>query len=77
MLYDLQVDAASGQEIDDGYEATIEATAKHQLRSGKQVLTVRTSQKPGIAALAPFHKRIERNAGNNSLKIATMPGGLL
>jgi ABC-type transport system involved in multi-copper enzyme maturation permease subunit len=46
--------------------------AKHRLRSGKQVLTVRTSQRLGIAALDPFHKRIERSAGNNSLKIAAL-----
>ena len=46
---------------------------KHRLRSGKQVLTVRTSERPGIAALDPFHKRIERSAGNNSLKIAARP----
>jgi ABC-2 type transport system permease protein len=44
--------------------------AKHRLRSGKQVLTVRTSRRPGIAALDPFHKMIERSAGNNSLIIA-------
>jgi ABC-2 type transport system permease protein len=47
--------------------------AKHRLRSGKQVLTVRISQQPGIVALDPFHKRIERSAGNNSLKIAALP----
>jgi ABC-2 type transport system permease protein len=47
--------------------------AKHRLRSGKQVLTVRTKQRPGIAALDPFHKRIERSVGNNSLKIAVLP----
>jgi hypothetical protein len=29
---------------------------KHRLRSGKQVLTVRTSKRPGIVALDPFHK---------------------
>ena len=46
---------------------------KHRLRSGKQVLTVRTSERPGIVALDPFHKRIERSAGNNSLKIAALP----
>jgi hypothetical protein len=39
---------------------------KHRLRSGKQVLTVRTSERPGIVALDPFHKRIERSVGNNS-----------
>ena len=45
---------------------------KHRLRSGKQVLrlTIRTSEKPGIVALDPFHKRVERSAGNNSLTIA-------
>jgi hypothetical protein len=47
--------------------------AKHRLRSGKQTLTVRTSKRPGIAALDPFHKMIERSAGNNSLKIAAPP----
>jgi ABC-type transport system involved in multi-copper enzyme maturation permease subunit len=47
--------------------------AKHRLRSGKQVLTVRTLQRPGIVALDPFHKMIERSAGNNSLKIAAPP----
>ena len=47
--------------------------AKHRLRSGKQVLTVRTTQKRGIAALDLFNKRIERSAGNNSLKIAALP----
>jgi ABC-2 type transport system permease protein len=47
--------------------------ARHRLRSGKQVLTVRTSQRPGIAALDPFHKMIERSAGNNSRIIAAPP----
>jgi ABC-2 type transport system permease protein len=46
---------------------------KHRLRSGKQVLTVCTLQRPGIAALDPFHKMIERSVGNNSLKIAALP----
>ncbi len=46
---------------------------KHRLRSGKQTLTVRTSKKPGIVALDPFHKRIERSAGNNSRIIAVQP----
>jgi hypothetical protein len=108
VLYDLQVDAANLREIDDGYEVTIEVTArqfaedghgketeepldtwfdvalfpetkealeavtplyieKHRLRSGKQVLTVRTTKRPGIVALDPFHKRIERSAGNRGL----------
>lgn len=47
--------------------------AKHRLRSGKQALTIRVSQRPGIAALDPFHKMIERSAGNNNLKIAALP----
>ena len=46
---------------------------KHRLRSGKQTLTVRTSKRPGIVALDPFHNRIERNAGNNSRIIAVQP----
>jgi ABC-2 type transport system permease protein len=46
---------------------------KHRLHSGKQVLTVRTSERPGIVVLDPFHKRIERNAGNNSAVIAVLP----
>jgi aminopeptidase N len=47
--------------------------AKHRLRSGKQVLTIRTSERPGIAALDPFHKRVERSAENNSRVIAAPP----
>lgn len=39
--------------------------AKHRLRSGTQTLTVRTTKRPGIAALDPFHKMIERSAANN------------
>jgi ABC-type transport system involved in multi-copper enzyme maturation permease subunit len=46
---------------------------KHRLRSGKQKLTVRTTKRPGIAALDPFHKRIERSAGNNSSVITVLP----
>jgi ABC-2 type transport system permease protein len=46
---------------------------KHRLRSGKRMLTVRTTERPGIVALDPFHKMIERSAGNNSLKIAAPP----
>jgi ABC-2 type transport system permease protein len=46
---------------------------KHRLRSGKQTLTVRTSERPGMVALDPFHKMIERSAGNNSRKIAALP----
>jgi ABC-2 type transport system permease protein len=46
---------------------------KHRLHSGKQMLTVRTTERPGIVALDPFHKRIERSAGNNSRVIAALP----
>ena len=38
-------------------------SAKHRLRSGRQVLTVRTAERPGIAALDPFLRMIERSAG--------------
>jgi len=58
--------AETGEPLEEVTPLYIE---KQRLRSGKQVFTVRTSQRPGIAALDPFHKRIERNAGNNSLKI--------
>ena len=47
--------------------------AKHRLRSGKQVLMVCTAERPGIVALDPFHKMIERSAVNNRLKIAALP----
>jgi hypothetical protein len=46
---------------------------KYRLRSGTQTLTVRTTERPGIVALDPFHKRIERSAGNNSDPIAVLP----
>lgn len=47
---------------------------KRRLHSGKQILTIRTSNRPGIVAVDPFHKRIERNAQNNSLAIAEISG---
>ena len=47
---------------------------KHRLQSGMQTLTVRTTERPGIAALDPFHKRIERSEGNNSKVITVLPG---
>jgi hypothetical protein len=53
-------------------EVTPLYSAKHRLRSGKQRLTVRTTERPGIVALDPFHKRIERSAGNNSLKVTAL-----
>jgi ABC-2 type transport system permease protein len=46
---------------------------KHRLRSGKQTLTVRTTERPGIVALDPFHKRIERSTGNNHGAITLLP----
>lgn len=46
---------------------------KHRLHSGRLRLTVHTTQKPGMAALDPFHKQIERSAGNNSYQIAMPP----
>jgi hypothetical protein len=35
---------------------------KYRLRSGKQILTVRTTEKPGMVALDLFRKRIERSS---------------
>jgi hypothetical protein len=54
-------------------EVTPLCLAKHRLRSGKQTLTVRTSQRPGIVALDPFYKRIERSGGNNSRVVDVPP----
>src|SRR5262245_8022056 len=68
--FDVAVFAETDKPLEDMTPLYI---AKHRLRSGKQVLTVRTTQRPGIAALDPFHKMIERSAGNNSLKIAAPP----
>lgn len=111
VLYDLQVDAAQARAVADGYEVTVEVTAKQvaadgggketeeplaawfdvalwgetdqpletgtplylapaRLHSGKQRLTIRTAQRPALVALDPFHKMIERSAGNNRLNIA-------
>jgi hypothetical protein len=44
-------------------EVTPLYSAKQRLRSGQQVLTVRTAKKLGIVALDPFHKMLERSAG--------------
>jgi ABC-2 type transport system permease protein len=68
--FDVAIFAETGKPLE---EVTPLYLAKYRLRSGKQVLTVRTSAKPGIAALDPFHKRIERSAENNSRKIDTLP----
>jgi len=68
--FDVAVFAETKENLD---EVTPLYIAKHRLRSGKQVLTVRTSERPGIAALDPFHKRIERSAENNSRIIAAPP----
>jgi hypothetical protein len=62
--------AETGKPLD---EVTPLYIAKHRLRSGKQTLTVRTSGRPGIVALDPFRKIIERSAGNNSQAISTLP----
>ncbi len=68
--FDVAVFAETGEPLEGVTPLYIE---KHRLRSGKQVLTVRTSERPGIAALDPFHKRIERSAENNSRIIAAAP----
>jgi len=70
----LHFDVAVFAETDEPFEGVTPLhIEKHRLRSGRQTLTVRTKERPGIAALDPFHKRIERSAGNNSLKIAARP----
>jgi ABC-2 type transport system permease protein len=68
--FDVAVFAETKENLD---EVTPLYIAKHRLRSGKQVLTVRTSERPGIAALDPFHKRVERSAENNSRRITAPP----
>jgi ABC-2 type transport system permease protein len=65
--FDVAVFAETDKPLEDAPPLYI---AKHRLRSGKQALTVRTSEKPGIAALDPFHKRIDRSAGNNRQAVA-------
>jgi ABC-type transport system involved in multi-copper enzyme maturation permease subunit len=70
--FDVAVFAETGEPLEGVTPLYIQ---KHRLRSGKQSLTVRTSIKsgrPGIVALDPFHKMIERSAGNNSRKIAAL-----
>ena len=65
---------AAVAETDEPFEdVTPLYSAKHRLHSGKQVLTVRTSERPWIVALDPFHKRIERSAGNNKAKFSVPP----
>jgi ABC-type transport system involved in multi-copper enzyme maturation permease subunit len=68
--FDVAVFAETGEPLEGVTPIYIE---KHRLRSGKQVLTVRTSKRPGIVALDPFHKMIERSAENNSRRIAALP----
>ena len=65
--FDVAVFAETDKPLEEVMPLYIE---KYRLRSGKQTLTVRTAERPGIAALDPFHKMIERSAGNNRLKIA-------
>ena len=43
---------------------------KYRLHSGKQVLTIHTPDRPGIVALEPFHKMIERSPENNSIRVS-------
>jgi hypothetical protein len=68
--FDVAVFAETGKPLEEVTPLYIE---KHRLRSGKQVLTVRTAKRPGIVALDPFHKMIERSAGNNNAVIAVPP----
>jgi ABC-2 type transport system permease protein len=68
-LFDVAVFAETDKPLE---EVTPLYIAKHRLRSGKQMLTVRTSKRPGIAALDPFYKRIERSPGNNSRIISAL-----
>ncbi|HEY6400621.1 MAG TPA: M1 family aminopeptidase [Blastocatellia bacterium] len=70
MWFDVAVFAETDKPLEEAPPLYI---AKHRLRSGKQSLTVRTSQRPGVAALDPFRKMIERSPANNSLKIALPP----
>jgi aminopeptidase N len=41
----------------------------HRLRSGAQRITVRVAEKPGIAAVDPFHLMIDRRRGDNVLRL--------
>jgi hypothetical protein len=66
MWFDVAVFAATDEPLEGVTPLYIE---KHRLRSGKQRLTVRTTETPGIAALDPFHKWVERSAGNNKARI--------
>jgi ABC-2 type transport system permease protein len=68
--FDVAVFAETDQPLEGMTPLYIE---KHRLLSGKQRLTVRTSQKPGIAALDPFHKMIDRSPGNNKVVISLQP----
>jgi ABC-2 type transport system permease protein len=68
--FDVAVFAETDKPLEEVAPLYIE---KHRLRSGKHVLTVRTTERPGIAALDPFHKRTERSAENNSRIIAVLP----
>lgn len=67
-------DVAVFAETDEPFENTSPLyLQKHRLRSGKQRLTIRTTQRPGVAVLDPFHKMIERSAENNGSKITALP----
>jgi ABC-2 type transport system permease protein len=67
--FDVAVFAATDEPLEGVTPLYIE---KYRLHSGKQVLTVHTSEKPGIVALDPFHKRVERSAFGSPM-IATLP----
>ena len=72
--FDVAVFAETDKPLDDASPLYIQ---KHRLRSGKQTLTIHTMQKPGLAAIDPFHKMIERSAENNRAKIATPPSNFV
>jgi ABC-2 type transport system permease protein len=68
--FDVAVFAATDEPLEGVTPLYIE---KHRLHSGNQSLTVRTTESPGIVALDPFHKRIERSDENNKAQIAVQP----
>ncbi len=68
--FDVAVFAETDKPLEEVTPLFIE---KQRLRSGKQTLAFRTTERPGIVALDPFHKRLERSAGNNRSEIAVQP----
>jgi ABC-type transport system involved in multi-copper enzyme maturation permease subunit len=67
MSFDIALFPESEKSLEEVTPIYIE---KHRLHSGRQVLKVRTSQLPGIAAVDPFHKMIERTEGNNRMRVS-------